>query len=322
MGAIRLALISTDDLDRMLACPICGSRLARDGAGWRCAAVPGGVAHSFVTVHGQPVLVDFEHSVLDRVTILNSGGTSLVPRRREARRWVKPILEALGSGSSAPVAGRVLAALRARVSRPTILVVGGATVAGDSRVLYDDPDIRLVSFDIYASPQTQFVADAHAIPLLDSKVDAVWVQAVLEHVLDPAGVVAEIHRVLRPDGVVFSEIPFMQQVHEGAYDFTRFTDLGQRWLFRGFDEIESGVIAGPGVALAWALDHWVRGVTRSRSAGRLVAIACSWMGWLERAIPERFARDSASCLYFVGRRSERAITPRELIARYRGAQGH
>jgi len=52
--------------------------------------------------------------------------------------------------------------------------------------------------------------------------DAVWIQAVLEHVLDPVRVVAEIHRVLRPGGLVYSEIPFMQEVHEGAYDFTRF----------------------------------------------------------------------------------------------------
>ncbi len=52
--------------------------------------------------------------------------------------------------------------------------------------------------------------------------------------LEPERVVSEIARVLKPAGMVYSEIPFMQQVHEGAYDFTRFTDSGQRWLFRQF----------------------------------------------------------------------------------------
>ena len=68
----------------------------------------------------------------------------------------------------------------------------------------------------------------------------------LEHVLDPAQVVAEIHRVLGKDGVVFANTPFMQQVHEGAYDFTRFTLSGHRWLFRNFDLLEAGTSAGVG----------------------------------------------------------------------------
>jgi 2-polyprenyl-3-methyl-5-hydroxy-6-metoxy-1,4-benzoquinol methylase len=43
----------------------------------------------------------------------------------------------------------------------------------------------------------------------DGTCDAVVVQAVLEHVLQPDVVVAEIHRVLRPDGLVYAETPFM-----------------------------------------------------------------------------------------------------------------
>src|SRR5439155_5186428 len=107
-------------------------------------------------------------------------------------------------------------------SRPVVVVVGGGTAGSGAQLLYDAPDVRLISFDIYHSATTQFIADAHAIPLQDGIADGVWVQAVLEHVLDPAQVVAEIHRVLRPNGYVCSEIPFMQQVHEGRYDFTRF----------------------------------------------------------------------------------------------------
>ena len=99
---------------------------------------------------------------------------------------------------------------------------------------YPEPRIALVAFDIYASPQVQFVADAHHIPLEDGCFDAVIVQAVLEHVLEPGRVVAEIYRVLKPNGLVYAETPFLQHVHEGAYElFTRFTESGHRYLFSG-----------------------------------------------------------------------------------------
>ena len=51
----------------------------------------------------------------------------------------------------------------------------------------------------------------------------------------------EIYRVLKSDGIVYIETPFMQQVHGGKYDFTRFTYLGHRRLFARFQEIESGI---------------------------------------------------------------------------------
>ena len=83
--------------------------------------------------------------------------------------------------------------------------------------------MKLVAFDIYPSDSVQFVADAHRLPLPDDpRSSTVVVQAVLEHVIDPSKVVEEIHRVLVEDGVVYAETPFMQQVHEGPYDFTRF----------------------------------------------------------------------------------------------------
>ncbi len=86
--------------------------------------------------------------------------------------------------------------------------------------------------------------------MTDESFDGVICQAVLEHVLDPYRCVEEIHRVLRPNGLVYAETPFMQQVHGGTHDFTRFTHLGHRRLFRKFAEVDSGVVCGPGMALA------------------------------------------------------------------------
>ncbi|HUK61907.1 MAG TPA: class I SAM-dependent methyltransferase, partial [Dongiaceae bacterium] len=258
---------------------------------------------------------------LDRAAVASSGATSPVERRSGRNRlagWVRA--RTSWNPVSAPFAADLVARLASREPHARVLVIGGGTVGIGSERLYESPAIDLVAFDIYASPTTHAVADAHHIPLPDACVDAVWIQAVLEHVLDPSRVVAEIHRVLRPDGVVYAEIPFMQQVHEGAYDFTRFTEAGQRWLFRRFERLDSGVVAGPGLALSWSLDHLVRGLTRSRVLGRGVGIATSWLGLLDRLVPAPFASDSASCVYFYGRRAERALTPRELVRSYRGAQ--
>ena len=55
--------------------------------------------------------------------------------------------------------------------------------------------------------------------------------------------------VYKDDGLVYADTPFMQQVHMGRYDFTRFTYLGHRRLFRKFEEIDSGAVSGPAMAL-------------------------------------------------------------------------
>ena len=127
-----------------------------------------------------------------------------------------------------------------------MLVVGGGTIGNGVEALYAQPGLRIVAFDVYSSPNVQFLADAHQIPLADSSIDAVVVQAVLEHVLDPSRVVSEIERVLRPEGLVYAETPFIQQVHAGPYDFVRYTSSGHRFLFRSFEELASGPVAGPG----------------------------------------------------------------------------
>ena len=45
--------------------------------------------------------------------------------------------------------------------------------------------------------------DAHHLPLDDASFDVAYCRYLLEHVADPAGVLAEIRRVLRPGGTIF-----------------------------------------------------------------------------------------------------------------------
>jgi SAM-dependent methyltransferase len=277
---------------------------------------------SFPLIGRWPALVDFEHSILLRDNLLSlvtsgplTGNQRWTIERLPVRlrSWWKPVNR---------VAKQNVEQLRSLLtaSSPLVLLVGGGTIGNGVEALYDDPRLRLIAFDVYGSPVTQFIADAHQIPLADASVDAVVVQAVLEHVLDPGSVVEEIHRVLRDDGIVYAETPFLQQVHSGPFDFNRYTSSGHRYLFRRFDEIAAGPVAGPGTQLLWSVDHLVRGLMRAQLAGKVARALFFWLRFLDRLVPTVFAFDDAGAYFFLGRRAAHELTPREIVDYYRGAQ--
>jgi SAM-dependent methyltransferase len=155
---------------------------------------------------------------------------------------------------------------------------------------------------------------------VDGAFDGVWVQAVLQHVLVPDEVVAEVHRVLKPDGLVYAETSFMQSVCERGFDFIRYTRSGHRWLFRNFAEVASGNVGGPGQSAVWALRYLFRGLFRSEKIATLLSLAVFPLRFLDRLIPADFASDAANGVWFLGRRSETALSPREMPGYYPGAR--
>jgi SAM-dependent methyltransferase len=314
-----MALIELADVLPLLVCPRCRSPLLRQEDAFCCStsscalSAPG----SLPFAGGWPILVDFERSVLDPSTAL-TGAPVTAPRLSIERLPLR--LRSLWKPRNRVAASNVEALLSLFPERPPlVLVIGGGTIGNGVEALYSQR-ARVVSFDIYGSPHVHILADAHDIPLADGSVDAVVVQAVLEHVLDPNRVVAEIHRVLRPRGVVYAETPFLQQVHAGAYDFTRYTASGHRYLFRAFEEISAGPVAGPGTQLLTSVDHLVRGLLRSELAGKLTRALFFWLRYIDRLVPPEYAMDNASAYYFLGRRSDRELLPTEIVAYYRGAQ--
>jgi ubiquinone/menaquinone biosynthesis C-methylase UbiE len=321
-----MGLVTLSEVASLLTCPRCGSPLAVSKTTCRCvsACCELSTALGFPVVGTWPVLVDFERSILRADEIVTSDavdaggypGTSRWSIERlpgRLRSWWKP--------QNSVAAKNVEALLRLLPEpSPLVLVVGGGTMGNGVDALYAAPRVRVLGFDIYGSPLTRFIADAHRIPLATGTVDAVLIQAVLEHVLEPQQVVGEIKRVLRDGGIVYAETPFLQQVHSGPYDFTRFTSSGHRYLFRGFEEISAGPVAGPGTQLLWSIDHLVRGLLRSQLSGKLVRALLFWLRSLDRLVPVRFAMDDASAYYFLGRSSDTELTPHEIVAYYRGAQ--
>lgn len=314
-----MPLAHLDDLRSVLICPSCSASI--EAASWQCSNARCTYNHrGFETVADQPVLVDFEMSIVRPDALQNGRNPASV--RTALRRWASNLMAgALGPNRVAERNTRRIRQLMHTYGGKRLLIIGGATVGSGADSLYRDVGLQVVSFDIVPSEWTQFVADAHAIPLANGSVDGVWVQAVLEHVLDPQRVVNEIERVLRPNGIVYADTPFMQQVHMGPYDFTRFTENGHRWLFRNFECIDSGVVLGPGAQLAWSIDYAVRALTRSSKAGTLCHIAALPLAFLvDRCASGQQAIDGACAVYFLGRKGTTRIMPREMLAYYKGAQ--
>jgi SAM-dependent methyltransferase len=267
----------------------------------------------FPAIQGIPILVDFGSSILKEDVVARTEASSTIRRRRRGRLVSHFQLHN-------PVAQKNIELLLSDLpASPLILIVGGGSIGQGMSRLYEGQTSRVVAFDIYASANVQLVADGHSIPFERETFDAVVIQAVLEHVLNPSEIVAEIWRVLKPAGLVYAETPFLQAVHEGPYDFQRFTESGHRWLFRKFDLIRSGVIGGPMTQLLWSINYTVRSLFRSRRAGIAIRTLLLPLVFLDRYIPAAYASDAADATFFLGRKSPTAIQPSDIVNFYRGA---
>lgn len=316
-------LLNINSIASSLACPRCRDALVCDENFLSCSnpTCLFAQARHFRVIGSHPVLVDFENSILAEDEVFATGAASLVTRRNAGP--LKSFLLKLVFPTSAVTVkniDRFIALAKEVDPNPTVLIVGGGTIGSGNDALYGDPAVRLIAFDVYCSPLTQFVADGHRIPFRNQCVDAVLVQAVLEHVLDPWRVVAEIHRVLRPGGVVYAETPFLQQVHEGAYDFTRFTESGHRYLFRNFALVDSGVVQGPGTQMRWTIGHLGRSIFRSPLVAKVLITLFFWVAYLDYICGPREAIDDACGVFFLGKRSDLEVMPREMVGHYKGAQ--
>jgi SAM-dependent methyltransferase len=276
-------------------------------------------AAEYPVVHGQPALIDFSCSLV-RADVLTASGISAIKRRPNWLRITKGRLFGTANLSARNAVSFRDQVLSHGIERPLVLMIGAATKGAGTDGLYETEAVRQIAFDIYPSAYTHFIADAHQIPLASGSVEGVCIQAVLEHVINPEQVVSEISRVLKPGGLVYAETPFMQQVHEGAYDFTRFTELGHRWLFRNFETISRGALGGPGLSFYWAAKYFLRGLTRSRLLSDVLSLPFALAALMDGMIGEDHKTDGSNGAYFLGRLTGTSIPLSSIIDEYRGAQ--
>lgn len=204
-----------------------------------------------------------------------------------------------------------------------ILIVGGGIMGKGMEPIYSNKAFDLVDSDVVFSKHTNLICDSHDIPFEENTFDCVIIQAVLEHVLDPQRCVSEVYRVLKPSGLVYAETPFIQQVHGKEHDFTRFTHLGHRRLFRHFKEIDSGPVCGPGMALAWSYKSFLKSFASSRKGAQvLTAFAMITSFFLKYfdyyLIDKPGSYDAASGFFFMGTKSDKVLHDKDLITQFRG----
>lgn len=305
----------------VIACPICGQGLQHQSDTLVCQSPECG--HKFPSSRNVPILINEANSIFD-TSGFEADEETFFRSNHPIHEWISEHLPDLSCNVSAKRNLETLAQLlKARKKPVRVLVVGGGVVGAGLDQLLTDTDIEVVETDASWGPRTQLICDAHNLPFKDDAFDAVIVQAVLEHVLDPQRCVEEIYRVLKADGLVYADTPFIQQVHGRQFDFTRFTRLGHRRLFRHFEEVDSGVTCGPGMALAWTARYFMMSFFQSkrlRSAASLAA-RCSlfWLKYFDYYLARQKASfDAASAFFFIGRKSPAILSDRELIADYQG----
>ena len=297
----------------LFICPITGSKL---NVNHEQNLLINELGWSYSIINDTPILVNFEDSVINE-----SGFSKTLVQRKKYFQDRLPFVKSLVSTNYQKTKTNFLSIvnrLKQNAIKKKILVIGGGTRGKHTQILEDCNNADIFSFDIYLSPQIDFVADAHKIPLKSGSFDVVIIQYVLEHVINPHEVVAEIYRVLNHEGVVYAETPFLEQVHEGAYDFQRFTESGHRWLFNKFELIKSGVLGGPGVHVMWSIEYLFRGIFRSPLVGKVFKLLFFWVQYLDYIIPEPFKSDSADTLFFYGKKSVDTIGKKSLINFYKG----
>lgn len=317
----------SEETRALLRCPRCHAALKDAGECFQCTNSRCGVCYP--VVNGAPVLIDDARSVFSIADFTHlrptyaaqtAGGPTVRFRRAMVSR--RP---SIGANHKAGANySRLLRELFTLAPRPRVLVVGGGVPGEGMGNLIQADQLELIETDIrFGTRPVALMADGHEIPFADGSFDGALVQAVLEHVMDPIRCVAEVHRVLRPGGLVYAETPFMQQVHGGKYDFTRFTYAGHRRVFRDFEEVASGALGGPAIVLAWAWKYFLRSFGRTAGQRRvletLAHLTAFWLPYLDPLVVDTPAGfDGGWAFYFLGRRAEQSLSDRDLLSVFRG----
>lgn len=310
------------DADTLAAmrCPVCHHSIILHGDALKCISCDA----AYPVTNGVPVVLNESNSVFRTEEYLSGAEQHMVEPGPSLKSRIRSLIPKPSLNLKGPANYARYAELIVRDNpTPRILVLGGRILGSGMEPLAEHPGIQLVETDVCFGPRTALICDAHDIPFADHAFDGVIIQAVLEHVCDPYRVVEEIHRVLKPGGLIYAETPFIQQVHARAWDFTRFTELGHRRLFRRFDEIDRGACCGTGMALAWSWQYFLLSFTSIKPLRTLLRVFAElssfWLTWLDRlTIDKPGTQDAASGYYFLGRRSEKILSDRDLIQQFRG----
>jgi SAM-dependent methyltransferase len=129
----------------------------------------------------------------------------------------------------------------------TVLDVG----VGSAPYWHVRPDLEWRGLDVTSSDNTDYLITKNSSwPIQDNSFDVVLCTQVIEHVEDPAILVAEIKRVLKPGGRVILNAPFLYPFHGMPDDQARYTTTHLLYFFKGFEILKIGTLGGVGSSIA------------------------------------------------------------------------
>lgn len=105
-----------------------------------------------------------------------------------------------------------------------VLDLGGEKIRKRGQFDIGRYPMRVVYVNLSRVKLPDVQADATRIPFRDECFGAVICSELLEHVVEPAAVLSEVHRVLKVGGQLFISVPFLHQIHADPLDYGRYTD--------------------------------------------------------------------------------------------------
>ena len=309
----------------VLCCPACYSELEFHRDNYICSN--NSCQINYPIVDGVPILINEKKSIFSIDSFTRKEETTFISNKKSNTSAKKFINKFIPSINANYVSDEKLKSFKNLILKknntPKILIIGsGFESQGILNNFSKSQNIQILDTDVSFSANIDIICDAHCLPFKNESFDAVILQAVLEHVIDPYKCVDEVKRLLKENGLVYVETPFIQQVHQAPYDFTRFTFLGHRWLFRSFSLIESGVVCGPGMALAWSLrgllDNIVKNKILSKILSKISHILFFWLKYIDYFVVKREEKafDSASSIFFIGELNHKDISFSDLVKYY------
>ena len=306
------------DIQQKLLCPTTKAKLRQNGDYLESVADSN---VRYPIIDGIPILINNENSLFSINDFIKNRNTTFDLNESTIKKTLRKFIPGISVNIKAKKNYDELVTMLPDNSK--ILVIGGSIKGQGMEAIYSNETYEIIGSDVSFGPYARLIIDAHDIPFEDETFDCVIVQAVLEHVLEPQRCVSEVYRVLKSSGLVYAETPFMQQVHMKQYDFTRFTHLGHRRLFRNFEEIKSGPTCGPGMAMAWSYTYFLKSFTTSRLMGHLLTVFARITSFFFKyfdyyLIDKPGSYDAASGFFFLGKKSNNCLSDQELIKQFKG----
>jgi SAM-dependent methyltransferase/uncharacterized protein YbaR (Trm112 family) len=295
-----------------LVCPSCLSTLRENKHNLTCVTCN----KSYPIIKNIPILIDDEKSIFKIQNFENNKEAFFQPKNK--------LSACLPTLSFNFVSKKNFFTVKSLFSDKYVntLIIGSSIDGVGVSILKNDKKFQITNIDVSFGDNIHLICDAHNIPFENEQFDLVIIQAVLEHVIDPTRVVSQVWRVLKYNGIVYSEIPFMQHLHGRQYDFRRYTMLGHALLFKDFKKIDLDILCGPAMSFVWSIQYFLTSFFNSTlliKIARLFARIFFPLKYLDIFLNnKRGAYNSASAFYFLGRKTEEKQTNDKILDYFKG----